>query len=144
MTEGIEYIKNKDDHKGLEMLHTNEIFHIATGKLGEWQRGVELLGHKWTAKSGFKTTLSTGAKVGMDVVVSTPKGYEVDPVIFAKVQDAANETGATISLCTDPKEAVKDADVIYTDVWASMGFEAEQHEREQALKAYQVNEELVP
>ena len=51
--------------------------------------------------------LAAGAKVGMDVVVSTPKGYEVDPVIFAKVQDAANETGATISLCTDQSQKVK-------------------------------------
>ncbi|KMK74774.1 NAD-dependent epimerase/dehydratase family protein [Alkalihalobacillus pseudalcaliphilus] len=59
--------------------HTNEIFHIATGKLGEWQRGVELLGHKWTAKSGFKTTLSTEkAKqlLGFEVQTSLEEGIQ--------------------------------------------------------------------
>lgn len=55
----------------------------------------------------------------------------------------AAKTGAGIYVGTDAKEAVANADVVYTDVWASMGFEAEQKEREIAFKDYQVNEALV-
>ncbi|WP_413379602.1 ornithine carbamoyltransferase [Alkalihalobacillus sp. 1P02AB] len=87
--------------------------------------------------------LAAGAKVGMDVVVATPEKYEVDPVIFEKIKEAAKETGAKVSLSHDPVEAIQDADVIYTDVWASMGFEQEQSEREKAFAPFQVNEQLV-
>ncbi|WP_100404883.1 ornithine carbamoyltransferase [Bacillus solitudinis] len=86
--------------------------------------------------------LAAGAKVGMDVVVATPEGYGVDETILVRAQEAAKETGASISTTIDPKEAVKDADVIYTDVWASMGFESEQSSREAVLAPYQVNSEL--
>ncbi len=79
----------------------------------------------------------------MDVVAATPKGYEPNANIVAKAQAASKETGATISTTNDPLEAVAHADVIYTDVWASMGFEEEQKEREQAFAPFQVNENLV-
>ncbi|MCK0472659.1 ornithine carbamoyltransferase [Halalkalibacter sp. APA_J-10(15)] len=86
--------------------------------------------------------LAVGAKVGMDVSIATPEGYEVDQAIFAKAQEAAQETGATLTQTHDPKEAVRDADAIYTDVWASMGYEAEQDERTNKFLAYQVDESL--
>lgn len=84
-----------------------------------------------------------GACVGLDVYVATPEGYEPDPEVVKQCEALATESGATIKVVRDPKEAVQDADVIYTDVWASMGFEEEQKIREQAFKDYQVNEELV-
>ncbi|WP_017726898.1 ornithine carbamoyltransferase [Halalkalibacterium ligniniphilum] len=87
--------------------------------------------------------LIAGAKTGMDVTVASPVGYEVDPSIFNLAVEAAKETGATLTLSSDPKAAAKGADVIYTDVWASMGYEQEQQEREKALFPYQVNDELV-
>ncbi len=87
--------------------------------------------------------LIAGAKVGMDVYVASPVGYEVDADIFAKAKEAAAETGANLVLTEDPAEAVANADVIYTDVWASMGFEQEQQERMKKFANYQVNEELV-
>lgn len=86
--------------------------------------------------------LAAGAKTGMDVTVASPSGYEVDQAIFEKAVAAAQETGAVLTLSNQPVEAVKDADVIYTDVWASMGFEAEQQEREQHFAGYQVNQQL--
>ncbi len=86
--------------------------------------------------------LAAGAKVGMDVSVATPEGYEVNQNIFEKAKQAAKETGATLVQTNDPKEAVKDADVIYTDVWASMGFEQEQEERLKQFDHYQVNSDL--
>ncbi|MDT8859617.1 ornithine carbamoyltransferase [Alkalihalobacillus sp. MEB130] len=86
--------------------------------------------------------LAAGAKVGMDVSIATPVGYEVDKDIFEKAKKAAEETGATLIQTNDAKEAVKDADVIYTDVWASMGYEQEQDERMKQFNEYQVNTEL--
>lgn len=83
------------------------------------------------------------AKVGMDIAVANPKGYEMNETIVARAMKVAEETGSTITITTDPVEAVKEADVIYTDVWASMGYEGEQSEREKAFTGYQVNTELV-
>jgi ornithine carbamoyltransferase len=84
-----------------------------------------------------------GAKVGMDVSVATPKGYAPDELCVNWAKEAADLTGAKVVVTEDPLEAVKDADIIYTDVWASMGQEAEQKIREKAFAAYQVNEALV-
>ncbi|QWU15854.1 ornithine carbamoyltransferase [Paenibacillus sophorae] len=84
-----------------------------------------------------------GAKLGVHVSIAGPEGYEPDAAVVAKAREIAKETGSEIVITRSPEEAVKDADVIYTDVWASMGFEEEQLKREAAFKDYQVNEELV-
>jgi len=80
-----------------------------------------------------------GLKMGMTVSVATPKGYEPDSTVldFAKDYDC-------FSLVNDPYEAAKDADVIFTDVWASMGQEEEANERRKVFEGiYQVNEDLL-
>lgn len=82
-----------------------------------------------------------GAKLGVHVAVAGPEGYEPDEAVVAEAREIAKETGSVITVTRSPQEAVQDADVIYTDVWASMGFEAEQLAREAAFKDYQVNEE---
>lgn len=84
-----------------------------------------------------------GAKMGMHVAIASPDGYEPDERIVQLSREIARETGAEITVTQDPQEAVKDADVIYTDVWASMGFEEEQKQREVAFANYQVDETLV-
>ena len=79
-------------------------------------------------------------KCGMDVAVATPAGSEPD----ARVLDFAKTvTDAKFTLTTDPKEAAKDADVIFTDVWASMGQESEAVERRKVFAGYQVNDSLM-
>ncbi|NPV54018.1 MAG: ornithine carbamoyltransferase [Firmicutes bacterium] len=85
------------------------------------------------------------AKVGVNISVATPKGYEPaeDVVKLARSDAAAVGWGCEIEITHDPFAAVKDADVIYTDVWASMGQEAEHDARVRAFQAYQVNERLV-
>lgn len=83
-----------------------------------------------------------GAKLGVHVSVAGPEGYEPDAEVVKASREIAKETGAQIVVTRSPQEAVKDADVIYTDVWASMGFEEEQKIREAAFKDYQVDEEL--
>ncbi|GAB6927522.1 ornithine carbamoyltransferase [Paenibacillus sp. JCM 10914] len=84
-----------------------------------------------------------GAKMGMHVAVASPKGYEADASIVKLSEEIAAQTGGSITITQDPVEAAKGADVIYTDVWASMGFEEEQAQREAAFADFQVNEELV-
>ena len=65
------------------------------------------------------------AKVGMDISVASPEGYKPNEEVVEMAQEFAEESGANIVITDDPVEAVKDADVIYTDVWASMGQEEE-------------------
>jgi ornithine carbamoyltransferase len=89
-------------------------------------------------------SLMMGAsKLGMIFASASPEGYEPDPDIVQSAKECASETGARIDVVRDPREAIENADIIYTDVWASMGFEEEQKERERAFKNYQVNEALV-
>lgn len=87
--------------------------------------------------------LEIGAKVGMHVSVGCPKGYEPDPAIVEAAKKEGLQTGAMIEVTHDPKIAAQDADVIYTDVWISMGQEHEQQPRMTALAPYQVNNQLL-
>ncbi len=84
-----------------------------------------------------------GAAMGMEVRVSCPKGYEPDTSIVRKAENLARESGGAIELIRDPRKAVEHADVIYTDVWVSMGQEKETKRKEQRFKPYQINAKLV-
>ena len=83
------------------------------------------------------------AKVGMTFVAATPEDYRPDAAVFENACKDAEETGAELSLVTDPQEAVKDADIVVTDTWASMGQEAEHEMRKKIFAPYQVNKELL-
>ncbi len=83
------------------------------------------------------------AKLGGHLVISTAPGYDPKPEIAKIAQEEASRSGAIIEIVRDPFEAVQDADVIYTDVWVSMGQEAEREKRVRDLSKYQVNAELV-
>ncbi len=83
------------------------------------------------------------SKVGMDITLTCPKGYEPDPEVLLKAKEEGKKSGCQVRVTKDPKEAVKEADVVYTDVWASMGKEKEHEERVRAFKPYQVNGKLV-
>ena len=83
------------------------------------------------------------AKVGMTFVAATPEDYRPDEVVMKNAIADAKSTGASITLVTDPKEAVKDADIIVTDTWASMGQEDEHDARKKIFAPYQVNQELL-
>jgi ornithine carbamoyltransferase len=83
------------------------------------------------------------AKMGMAISLACPSGYEPDPPTVERARRQAAETGAEILLGDDPHVAVKDADVVYTDIWISMGREREQARRLKALAPYQVNERLM-
>jgi len=87
--------------------------------------------------------LQACAKVGMDISIATPKGYEPNAAIVAEALTVAAITGSKIEICEDPFVASQDADVFYTDVWASMGKEIEQEDRREVFVNYQVNKELL-
>ena len=74
------------------------------------------------------------AKVGIDIAVATPKGYEPDEEIVYLAKQDALKHGVTVEITNNPVEAVKDADVVVTDVWASMGQEAEKALRSGSLR----------
>lgn len=83
------------------------------------------------------------AKAGMNMICASPAGYQPDPGIVALAQEDAAETGCSISVEEDLFRAAKGADVLYTDVWTSMGEEAQREERVKALGTYQINSELL-
>lgn len=84
-----------------------------------------------------------GAKMGMDVVIASPSGYQPEAVFVEKARAAAALTGGSVTVTSDIAEGAGGADVLYADVWASMGQEAEAAERIQALSAYQINADLL-
>jgi len=83
------------------------------------------------------------SKVGMNISIAAPKGYKPNEDIVNKAKEFAAYMGSKVEILDSPAEAVKNADVIYTDVWASMGQEAEAKERNKRFEGFQVNEELV-
>ena len=90
------------------------------------------------------TSLSIGcASVGADFILSCPSGYEIQHDLWLEAQKRASITGAKLEIINDPKSAVSNADVIYTDVCISMGQEDETKNRIEKFSQYQVNPELM-
>jgi ornithine carbamoyltransferase len=82
-------------------------------------------------------------KVGMNIIYSCPDGYEPLSAVVKEAKEYAIKTGSTVSHITDPSEAVKLSDIIYTDVWVSMGQENEKIKKLTDLKPYQLNTKLL-
>lgn len=87
--------------------------------------------------------LLASAKAGCEMMVATPPGFEPNPEILKQAEEDAQETEARFHLTNDPQQAAQDADVIYTDVWASMGQEKEKEERASTFTPFQINKELM-
>ena len=83
-----------------------------------------------------------GALLGVNVKICSPKGFEADLKIVEKAK-SLSEFGSEISICNDPLQAVKEAQVIYTDVWASMGQEEEHLKRKEIFEKYKVDQQLI-
>ncbi|MDG6902790.1 MAG: ornithine carbamoyltransferase [Nitrososphaerota archaeon] len=84
-----------------------------------------------------------GALTGMNVTVACPEGYGPDQDIYRKAKSLAAKSGAELEVVRDPKGAVAEADVVYTDVWVSMGDESEKEKRMRDFKDYQVSSNLM-
>ena len=83
------------------------------------------------------------ASVGAEFVLAAPREYQIPNAVWQQAQQRASLNGARLGWVELPQQAVRGADVVYTDVWASMGQEAERKERLEAFAEYQVNEELM-
>jgi ornithine carbamoyltransferase len=108
-----------------------------------WERGLDLakLRLAWIGDGNnvCHSIVLLGATLGADMRVACPPGYEPDPQVVAQ----ARRTGGALTVTTEPDEAVRGADVIYTDVWTSMGQEAEKTRRQEAFARYQINAPLL-
>jgi ornithine carbamoyltransferase len=82
-------------------------------------------------------------KVGMHFAIACPGGYELDAAVLSTARAEGRKTGASVMATDDPARAVRNADVVYTDVWASMGQEAERTKRIKAFRKYQVDGKLM-
>lgn len=87
--------------------------------------------------------LMLASKLGFDLKIATPKGYEVDSEILSLAQSFTKESGAKIFTTHDPKEAIEGSNVVTTDTWISMGQESEKEAKLKAFKGFEVNEELM-
>jgi ornithine carbamoyltransferase len=87
--------------------------------------------------------LVVAGKLGINMTIACPKGYEPDAGVVDFARTQIRNLNHKITVTDDPFEAADDADVIYTDVWASMGREAEREERIETFRPYQVNSEIM-
>lgn len=119
-----------------DMLTVREVF----GKL----KGINFV-YMGDARFNMGNSLMIGcAKLGLNFTACAPKAYFPAPELVAQCEAFAKESGGSVRLCEDPSEAVKGANVIYTDIWVSMGEPVEVwEERIQALGAYEVNSALM-
>ena len=112
-----------------------------------WEHKGEIAGRKLAfvgdGNNVANSLLFIGGKLGMHVAVASPTGYEPHPAVVRLARMDAQKSGAQITTTNDPIEAVRDADVVYTDVWTSMGQEAETQEREKRFHGFQVNGALM-
>lgn len=83
------------------------------------------------------------AKAGIHCTIARPEGYEPNAQVLANAKEDAKATGAELKIVRDPAEAAKDADVLATDTWTSMGEEAEREVREKVFQGYQINKDLL-
>jgi ornithine carbamoyltransferase len=101
------------------------------------------LGYVGDGNNVAHSLLIGGAKVGMNVVVASPAGYEPLPQVVERAAEIAASTGGSATATTVVAEAAHGADVLYTDVWASMGQESESESRARAFEHYQLNSDVV-
>jgi ornithine carbamoyltransferase len=87
--------------------------------------------------------MEAGALTGMHVAIATPLGYEPAPAVAAGARATAGATGGSVTVTTDPREAVRDADAVYTEAWVSMGQDGERAERLARFGDYRVTPELM-
>jgi ornithine carbamoyltransferase len=87
--------------------------------------------------------MHVAAKLGWNFTIGSPEDYDITPKAVEIAREIAEETGSKLTFVRDPHEAVKEAQVIYTDTWTSMGQEEESAKREKVFPPYQVNAQLV-
>jgi len=110
-------------------------------KKGRW-RGL-VLSFVGDGNNVARSLMLGSSLVGMDFRIASAQGYRISTALVEKAESLASASGAAVVCVESPQEAVRGADVVYTDVWASMGQEEERVERRRAFDGYQVNAELL-
>ncbi|WP_086313522.1 ornithine carbamoyltransferase [Enterococcus sp. 7F3_DIV0205] len=126
-----------DNHHPCQILADFQTIYEQKGKL----EGIKLT-YIGDGNNMAHSFLIGGSLVGMDVSIATPKGYEPKEEFVKLAKENAKVSGSVIEISNEPDQAAKNADVLVTDVWASMGDESEQKEREKVFKSFQVNEQI--
>lgn len=158
MFDGIEFRGFKQDD--VEMLAKYSGVPVWNGLTDEWHP-TQMIADFMTVKEEFgelqgkklvycgdgrnniaNSLVVTGSMLGVDITIASPKELFPEKSVIDYAEKFAKESGSTINVTDDIKSAVKDADVLYTDVWVSMGEEDKFEERINLLKPYQVNKEL--
>ncbi|MCD6499738.1 MAG: ornithine carbamoyltransferase [Deltaproteobacteria bacterium] len=148
-------------HDSIEELAANATVPVING-LSDWSHpcqiladyqtiqelyGEDLTGRKLVyvgdANNVYRSLVFGGIKLGVHVAIAAPAEFQPDPSFIESVRDEAQRTGSRVEVFADPQEAVTGADVIYTDVWTSMGQEEEQEHRRKVFAPYQVNAKLM-
>ncbi|RND00532.1 ornithine carbamoyltransferase [Lysinibacillus halotolerans] len=146
-----EMVKELADHASIPIINgLTDLYHPCQA-LADLETIIENKGHFKGLKIAYvgdgnnvaHSLVVAAAHVGMDIVVATPVGYEPNEEIIKKAKRIAKENGSLITVTNDPVAAVKNADVVYADVWTSMGQEEESAKRLIDFKGYQINDELV-
>jgi ornithine carbamoyltransferase len=111
----------------------------------EWKGGLKgrTLNYIGDGNNVAHSLMFGGARVGMNVTVTTPPGFEPSGLVLAEAAEIGRATGATVRVVHDAAEGAKGADVLYTDVWASMGQEAEAEARKAKFQGFQINAGLL-
>jgi ornithine carbamoyltransferase len=110
-------------------------------RLGKW-RGLKMT-FVGDGNNVAHSLMLTATRLGMDFTLACPQGYEPNAQIVNEAQGLAAQYATTIAITNDPHEGVDGAHAVYTDVWASMGQEAEAIERRARFQPFQVNEDLM-
>jgi ornithine carbamoyltransferase len=111
--------------------------------LREKKPGLEKLAYVGDGNNVCHSLMFAAARAGIALAVAVPQGYEPNPDIIRQAQEDGRETGYAFDLMHDPYAAVRGADAVYTDVWASMGQETEKEKRAEIFAPFQVNKALM-
>ncbi len=119
--------------------------------IGDFMTATEYLGNLRKKKFAFigdgnnvcNSLMLMASKLGMNFAAATPQGYEPKDEVVKLSKKAARESGSDLEIVREPESAIRNADIVYTDVRVSMGQESEKEERQKAFQGYQINRELM-
>ncbi len=145
-----EIVEQMAEHAGIPIINGLTDYSHPCQAMADYLTMLELKGEVAGLKVAYvgdgnnvaHSLMFAGAQLGAHVWIATPPKYEPDSTATVWATDRGRTTGGTCTITNDPVEAVRGADVVYTDVWASMGQEAERESRDRVFRPFQVNREL--
>lgn len=145
-----EIVEQMAEHASIPVINGLTDYSHPCQAIADYLTMLELKGEVFGLKVAFvgdgnnvaRSLMFAGAQLGAHVWVATPPKYEPDASAIKWATERSSSTRGSCTITNDPVEAVRDADVVYTDVWTSMGKETEKEERDMILRPYQINQQL--